>query len=137
LDTVDCHRSPSVLLTPATTQNKFKSSSTMSTPATSHSGEHTTRPTLNLTRRSGENVVITSQKEPRVSSLFIPHSSKRVSFAKDILSDVPNSGSNYLDDPDSDNNPYSYSDYEKSNLLSQSNLSQYNLSQYNLSLSES
>ena len=71
LDTVDCHSSPSVLLTPSTTQNKSKSSFTVSAPATNYSGEQTT---LNSTRHSGENVDvdITSQRESRVNPLSLP-----------------------------------------------------------------
>ena len=109
LDTVDCHRSPSVLLTPATTQNKSKPSSIASLPVHNNSGEHIT---LNSTRRSGENIETMSQREPRANSLPTSYSSKRVSFAKDIQSDL-----------DSDNDLYFISDSEKSNLLSKSNLS--------------
>ena len=99
LDTVDCHSSPSVLLTPSTTQNKLKSSFTMPASTIRHSGEHTIRAIMNSTRYSGENVVTTSQRVSRSNSLL---------FAKDIQSDSSksmfNSGSN-LTLPNSDPDP--------------------------------
>ena len=96
LDTVECHNSPIVLLTPTTTQNKSRSPPRVPVPVIRHSGEHT-----NSARRSGENVETMSQREPRVNSL--------PTFATDIQSNVSESQS------DSDN------DNCLPNLLSQSN----------------
>jgi hypothetical protein len=101
LDTVDCHSSSTVLLTPPTTQNKSRRSYTALVPAIRYSGEH-----INTTRSSGENIETKSQREPRVNLLS---SSKRVSFANDTQPNVSESHS------DSDN------DICSPNLLPQSN----------------
>jgi len=68
LESVDCHSSSTVLLTPPTTQNKSRPPYTVLVPAIRYSGEHT-----NSTQCSGENVETMSQREPRVNSLSIEY----------------------------------------------------------------